>query len=112
MNFTSRSLPAFILGLIGSIFGILGGFCTTACASIFSSGTAPLIMIFGGSIVGLVGACMCLNKAKIGSILQILAAVSIFICAYTISGADLMTVLGMLLLAAGGLIGFVSSLFQ
>ena len=103
---SQKCLPAFILGLIGSIFGILGGFCTTMCLSSFgsSSGDAAFILILGGAIVGLVGACKCLTKVKTGSILELISAVMMIICAYG-TGAEFMTVLAFVLMLIGGIIG-------
>lgn len=110
-NEPDKFLPSFILGLIGSIFGILGGFCTTLCTSFSSSsrGNMAFILIIGGSIVGLIGACQCLKNVRRGSILQLIAALMIIICAYGISGADFQTVLAMLLLLFGGAIGLIRS---
>ena len=104
-----RCLPAFILGLIGSIMGIFGGFCVTMCASMamVNMGGAAFIFIFGVSVVGMIGACQCLKNVKRGSILQLIGAVMIIICAYGITGADLMSVLAFLLLLIGGIIGLV-----
>lgn len=106
----SRSLPAFILGLVASVFGILGGFCTTLCSSLFSSGAAPFILILGGSIVGLIGACQCLKKALKGSALQLIAAIMIGICAYGLTGADFMSMLALVLFIAGTCTAFITHL--
>lgn len=102
-------LPSFILGLIGSIFGASGGLCMTMCSSLYSSGMSAFILILGGSIVGLVGACKCLKDVKIGSILELIAAIMIIICAYGITGSDFSTIIGMLLLLIGGIIGLIYS---
>ena len=106
-----KCLPAFILGLIGSVFGIFGGLCTTMCVSAVSSsrGNAAFILIFLGAIVGLIGACLCLNKPKIGSVLEIASAIMMIICAFGISGSEFMTVIAILLLLIGGIIGAVYS---
>ena len=103
-----RCLPAFIVGLIGSIFGMLGGLCTTMC-DMRTGGSAPFLLIFCGSIVGIIGACLCLNKAKKGAILEIISGVMVAICAYAITGADFMSVFAMVLLLASGLIGLIDS---
>ena len=113
VNQNNRCLASFILGLIGGIFGIFGGFCTTICASItLIGGNAAFILIFCGSILGLVGACLCLNKAFIGSIIELIAAIMIIICAYFISGAEFMSILAFLLFLAGGIIGVIFSLIN
>ncbi len=103
----NRCLPSFIIGLVASVFGIMGGLCTTMCDSLISNGVAPFVLIVGGSIVGLVGACLCLNKAKIGSILQLVAGILIIICAYGISGAEFMTIFAMILFLVSGIIGVI-----
>lgn len=108
-----KCLAAFIIGLIGSIMGIFGGFCTTLCASaaymVRPNGSIfAFIFIFGGSIVGMIGACQCLKNVKRGSILQLVGAVMIIICAYGITGADLMSILAFLLLLVGGIVGLVN----
>ena len=66
-------------------------------------------LIFGGSIVGLIGACRCLKKATSGSILELVAAVMLIICAYGASGSDFMTVIALLLLLVGGIVGLIFS---
>jgi len=103
-----RSVAAFVVGLIGAIFGMFGGMCVAACSSFIGNDGIALFMLVGGSVVGLIGACMCLSKAKIGGLLQMGGAVMIAICAFTITGADFMTLIGMLMLAIGGLCGLLS----
>ncbi len=104
-----KFLPSFILGLIASIFGMGGGLCVTMIDSFGGSGVAPFLLIFGGSIVGLVGACKCLTDVKKGSILELIAALLIIICAFGITGGDIGTVLALLLFAVGGAVGFIHS---
>ena len=103
----NRCLPSFILGLVASLFGIMGGLCTTMCDSLISNGVAPFVLIVGGSVIGLVGACLCMNKAKIGSILQFVAAILIIICAYGVTGAELMTIIAMILFVISGIVGVI-----
>lgn len=105
---TQRSVAAFVVGLIGAVFGMFGGMCVAACSSFVGNDGIALFMLVGGSVVGLIGACMCLSKAKIGGLLQMGGAVMIAICAFTITGADFMTLIGMLMLAIGGLCGLLS----
>ena len=107
LNVYRRCLSSFIIGLIGSIFGMFGGLCTSMCSCGSASNTA-FIFIFGGSIVGMIGSCMCLNKAKIGSIFQVCAALVIAFRAYN-GGADFMTVIAWLFLLIAGIIGIVKS---
>lgn len=102
-----RCLPSFILGLIGSIFGLMGGICTTMCA--MGGGNSAFFFIFVGSLIGLVGACLCLNKAKLGSILETVAALMIIYRAYFDGGSEFMSVIALLLLLAGGIIGLIYS---
>lgn len=108
-----RFLPAFILGLIGGIFGIFGGYCTTLCTCYSArSSNAAFFLIFCGSILGLIGACLCLKKALIGSIIELAAAIMIIICAYGISGSEFMTILALLLFLAGGITGIIFSVIN
>ncbi len=110
----NKCLPAFILGLIASIFGMFGGFCMTMCAGVISSSASnfAFFFIFCGSILGLVGACLCLKKALLGSVLQLAAALMIIIYAYGMVGAEFMTIFSMLLFLAGGIIGIVFSIIK
>ncbi len=103
------SIPAFVLGLIGAIFGLFGGLCVSACYSLSGDDGVPLLLMVGGSVIGLIGACLCFNKAKIGSLLEILGAVMIAICAFGITGADFMSLVGMAMLAVGGIVGLLTS---
>lgn len=107
-----RFLPSFILGLIAAVFGISGGFCMTMCSSFYSSGFEAFFLIFGGSIVGLIGACKCLSKAMTGSILQLVGAVMITICAYGITGSGFSTIFALVLFYASGIIGLIYSLVK
>lgn len=101
-----RCLPSFILGLIGSLFGMFGGICTTMC-SFGSSSNNAFFLIVGGSLIGLIGACLCLNKAKLGSILETAGALMIIYRAYFKGGSDFMTVIALVLLLLGGIVGLV-----
>ncbi len=103
-----RCLTSFILGLIGATFGLFGGICTTMC-SLGSASNSAFIFIFGGSLIGLGGACLCLNKSKIGSILETVAALLLIYRAFFGGGSDFMTVIAILFLLSGGLIGLVCS---
>lgn len=107
-NKPSGSVPAFVLGLIGAIFGLFGGICITACYDFGGQGGAPLLLMVGGSIVGLIGACLCFKKVKVGSALEILAAVMIAICVFFITGSDIMSLVGMILLLVGGIVGLLT----
>lgn len=107
-----KFLPSFILGLIASLFGISGGICMTMCTSLYSSGWATFILILGGSIVGLIGACKCLSNAIVGSVLQLIAAVMIIICAYGITGSEMSTVVAMLLFLISGGIGLIYGIIK
>ena len=107
-NETIKCLPSFILGLIGSILGMFGGLCTTMC-DVLGGGNAPFLFIFGGSVIGLIGACMCLSKARLGSVLELIGSLMIIYCAFFKTGSGIMTVFGLVLLLAGGLIGVVYS---
>lgn len=104
-----RCLPSFILGLIGSIFGILGGVCTTMC-TIGKSSNDAFLLIVGGSVIALIGACLCLNKAKLGSVLEVIGTLMIIFRAFS-HGAEFMTVFAIVFLVLASLIGVVYSFF-
>lgn len=103
-----RSVAAFVVGLIGSIFGIFGGLCVAACYSGTGNDTVALLFLIGGSLLGLFGACTCMKKATNGGMMQLAGALLIAICAFGITGADFATLIGMFLLAVGGIVGLVS----
>lgn len=102
-----KCLPSFIIGLIGSILGMFGGLCTTMC-SCGSASNSAFLLIFLGSIVGMIGTCLCLSKAKTGSLLQIGGAIMMIIHAYS-KGSELLTVFGLVLLLFAGIIGVIYS---
>ena len=104
-----KSVPALVLGLIGAMFGLLGGLCVAACYSLGGQDGVPLILMVGGSILGLIGSCLCFSKAKVGSALELIGALMIAICAFGITGADMMSLVGMALLAVGGLVGLFTA---
>ncbi len=101
-------LPSFIIGLIGALFGMMGGICTTMCSFGYGS-TSAFLLIFGGSLVGALGSCFCFSKAKIGSILMIIGALMIVYRAYFMGGADFFSIIAWLFLLAGGIIGLIYS---
>ena len=105
----TRCTPAFILGLIGGILGLFGGICVSACYSFGGGSDAPVFLMIGGSLIGLIGSCMCFSKAKLGSVIEIIAAVMIGYCAFAITGADINSLVGMLLLGVGGIVGLIMS---
>lgn len=107
INSNRRCLSAFIIGLIGSIFGMFGGLCTTMCSCGSASNTA-FLLIFCGSIAGMIGSCMCLNKARTGSIMQVCAALVIAFRVYN-GGAEIMSILSWILLLIAGIIGIIKS---
>lgn len=107
-----KFLPSFILGLIGSIFGIFGGMCMTMCSSFYSGSAEALIFIVGGSVVGMIGACKCLKDTKKGSIMELIGAVMIIICAYGITGAEFQTILGLILLLISCIMGLLYTYYK
>ena len=111
-----KSVPAFVLGLIGGIIGIVSGLCDSICASAETvletgstdaagfSGTLVLILAVGGAILGLVGACLCFKKAGTGAILELIAAAMILISVFVGVGTTV-TYIVIALFAIGGLVG-------
>ena len=106
---TTGYIPAFILGLIGSVFGILGGICVSACYSFTGNDTAPMVMIIGGSLIGMVGACIGFNFPLPGAVLEIAGTLLMSSCVFTITGADIMTLLAIALLGISGIIALIMS---
>ena len=102
-----KCLPSFILGLMAAIFGIFGGLCMTMCASIYGRGEEAFIFIFGGSIIGLIGACLCLSKARIGAIAQAIGTCMILYAAYGVTGGDFMTIISFILFIVSTIINVV-----
>ena len=110
INEPKKCLPAFIIGLIGSIFGLFGGTCRTMC-SCGSASDSAFFMIFGGAIIAMIGTCLCLNKAKIGGPVILIGAIMIIIRAYS-DGAEFMTIFSFVLLLAAGIVGTLFAYFS
>lgn len=87
-----RSIPSFILGLVGSIFAFVGAYLYIAVFTFgavfaklikFDDGGATEFYIFGswlalaGAIVGVIGICFCFRKSRIGGIILLIAAAMI-----------------------------------
>ncbi len=102
-----KSLPAFIVGLIGSVLGMFGGICTTMC-SCGSASNSAFLLIFVGAVIALLGSCMCLNKARIGSLCQVVGTLMIIIRAYS-GGAEFFTIFSFVFLIVASLIAIVSA---
>lgn len=101
-----RCVPAFVLGLMGGIFAILGSACLGAC-TLGLLGDAYLIYMVAG-ILGIVGACKCLKNTKIGMLFEFASALLIIIVAYFMRyGAEFMTLIGMILFIAAGIVGLI-----
>lgn len=104
-----RCLPAFIMGIIGSVLGIFGGLCTTVC-SYGSASNSAFLMIFGGAVIALIGTCFCLNWTKIGAPLQLFGAILIIARAFS-RGAEFMTIFSAVILLASAIIGIIFAFF-
>lgn len=99
-NETSRTLE-LVLGIIGAIFGLLGGVFAIMLshleeAEIFALGISALL----ASIVGIVGSVYVKNNAKTGGIILIISAIwlLISISAYGILGFILLGIAGLIAL--------------
>ena len=99
-----RCLPAFIIGIVGSLFGMMGGICMTMC-SIFDS-NAAFFMLFGGSLISMLGTCFCFKKTRVGSPLLTIGTLMVIIRAYS-EGGEFMTVFGIVLMVTATLISAV-----
>lgn len=108
-----KSIPAFVFGLVGGIIGILGGLCDSACAAVDSAvttgsadaGYIPMILVVGGSILGLVGGCLCFKKAGTGAIMEIIAAIMMVASMIIVGGATTLTYIAIAAMAVGGICG-------
>ena len=105
----SRSMPAFLIGLIAGVLGLFGGLCVAACYSFGGDGSLPLIMLVGGSVVGLIGACIALRNARRGALMELAAALMMAVCVFGFTGSGFMTLVSMILFAVGGLVGLLTS---
>lgn len=111
-----RSIAGFVLGLIGGIIGIMGGLCDSACAAAESTlttgsadgGLIPIFFVVGGSILGLVGGCLCFKKAGVGGAMQLIAAAMMVISMIVVGDATTMTVIALILMAVAGLCASLS----
>ncbi|MBQ3202051.1 MAG: zinc ribbon domain-containing protein [Clostridia bacterium] len=103
------SVAAFVVGLIAAIFGLFGGLCVSACYGVGGQDGTPLLMLVGGSMLGLVGACVSLKNARPGALMELGAAVVMAICAFGITGADFMSLVAIALFLVGGLVGFFTA---
>lgn len=82
-----KSIPGAVLGIIGAVFAIIGGFSLALCADLVAGATggavnfvwAAYVFGLGGGVLGLVGAIMDFKNPKIGGILQILAVVFVIV---------------------------------
>jgi len=78
-----KSIPAFVFGLIGSIFALWWGFVFGIVGDFLGlAGVTDLIVsqilgwiCFIGAIIGIIGASTCIKKARKGGILMIVATV-------------------------------------
>lgn len=77
-----RSISAFVLGLIGSIFCLYQGFGVALFGDIANSitgeGVATIFVLLGwvcflGAILGIVGASLCFKKARVGGVLLLIS---------------------------------------
>ena len=106
-----KCLPAFIIGLVGGILGMFGGLCTTMCSFSSSAGNSAFLLIFCGAVIAVVGSCLCLTKARIGSAVQLLGTLMIIIRAFSHNGAEFLTIFSFVFLLVASVIGIISSYF-
>ncbi len=106
----TNSIAPLVLGIIGGIFSILGGACSTFCAEVASELGESKFLIWGylalaAGILGLVGGCIS-RKTGVGSLLMVLAAIIEIVCVIFL-GFVWTLVIGLVLFAIGGIVGFV-----
>lgn len=114
-----RCVAAFVLGIIAASFGTFGGLCMTVfeeiMEEIFDIGVpeGAFFFVFCGSIAGLVGAILCMSKARIGSI--ILAGTSFLMSIYVVmaysdgAGVDFFTLVSYILFMVATLVGALNA---
>ena len=105
----SSRTTELVLGIIGGIFGLLGGiaaviigtffdaFGATGSSDIIITGSIAIIV----SIIGIIGAILARNKPKLGGILMIVSGIIGFICIFVFY------ILGGIFLVIGGILALV-----
>ena len=106
----TNSLAPLILGIIGGVFGILGGSCTTFCAGVADAVGVSGYLIWGilalvSAVVGLVGGCVA-RKSGTGSLLMVIAAIVDIVCMIFL-GFVWTILVSLILFFIGGVIGVV-----
>lgn len=106
----TNSLVPLILGIIGGVFGIIGGSCTTFCAGVADAVGVGGYLVWGilslvAAIVGLVGGCVA-RKTGTGSLLMVIAAIVDIVCMIFL-GLVWTILVSLILFLIGGIIGLV-----
>lgn len=108
-----KSIPGAVLGIIGSVFAIIGGLGLALCAEVVAKATggavnytwAAYVLGLGSGIVGLIGAILDFNKPVIGGVLQLIAVVmGIVVC--VLMYWQWAMIVAFILLAVGGILSF------
>lgn len=108
-----KSIPGAVLGIIGAVFAIIGGFSLSFCAEIVSGVTgggvdytwAAYVLGVGSGVVGLIGAILDFSKPKAGGVLQIIAVtMAIVVCVLMYWQWSM--IVAFILFAIGGILSF------
>lgn len=112
-----KSVPGGVLGIIGTVFGFIGGLGLVACAACFDAVSSALagatanltvfaiIFGFGGAILGLIGAIFDFSKPVVGGILQLAAFVfSLLVC--ILITWNWASIIAFILFLIGGILSF------
>lgn len=109
-----KSIPGAVLGIIGAVFIIIGGFNFAFCAELVSTVSkgdidytwAAYVLGLGGGVVALIGAILDFKKPKVGGVLLIIATtMTIVLC--ILMYWSWLAIVGFALTAVGGILSFV-----
>jgi|GEM_PF-5742105 len=114
MNTPGSLRAALVLGIIGAVFAVFGGLCAAACATaveVASAGTVDTsivyVLAFGGAVVSIIGAALCVGKPIPGAVMMLLGAICSFIL--VVVAFDIMSLFAGILLALATILAFVGA---
>ena len=120
---SKKSIAGGVLGIIGSVFALIGVIGLALCATLVDAGTNAVEGATGAGVgtnfalwtwilgiaafaIGLVGSIMCFQKAMIGGILLLVAVVVMLVLGFVVA-FSILNIIAMVLLALGGILAFV-----
>lgn len=113
MNKQIKSIPAFVVGLIGGIVGIIGSIIPLACAAavagldggVFYAVVCCCFLL--PAILAIIGAALCFKKARVGAIILVFATV-LSIVGLVLYGLSIATIIALIMYAVAAILGFVA----